>query len=127
MMAIKTYEQALAWVFSLRNTYLSFGEDPCGLDMKMQPQCRETGAFENIPLVAIEHQRLSALWGSAQVLKDIGQQLDLIQRMDQAGRKLLAVGWSPLQLTANALNKTEDCAKAYVEAGYISLRYGLPA
>lgn len=125
-MAIETFEEALAWVYETRNTCLALGNVSESLDRKIVQQCRENGVFESIPLIALEHRRLNAVYKTGRIRKELHQELDLIRRMDDLGRKLLAAGWIPIQLTANALNKTVERAKEYVAAGFVSAQYGLP-
>ena len=119
-----TFNEGMAWAKSTRVTYLALGDDPQSLDMTLVPIIRESGSIEKIPLIAIEHCRLNAVYQSCHM--DARQKFDLLAMMDEAGHKLLAAGWSHLQLTANALNKTVERAKESVDAGFYSVRYGIP-
>lgn len=124
---MKTIKEALAWVYAVRSTFLVLGDLPDAIDEKLVSTCRETGVVEEIPLIALEHRRLHAVFQTSRIPKDFKQQLDLLDRMDALGNKLIAKGWNSIQLTANALNTTVERAKESVAAGIVSAQYGVPA
>lgn len=123
---MKTLTQALAWVYGTRNTFIAMGDDPDVIDLKTVTAYRDSGSQEEVPLIALEHRRIQAVLGTRTVEKSILEELDLYDTRDKLGKRLLDLGWTHIQLTANALNTTISHAKALVNEGIYSELYGIP-
>lgn len=121
---ITNLNEALAWVMAPRRTLELLGA-PAG-DFDAVRQVRDSGAVEEIPRIAQEHRRLHAVLSDGGVPKTLRDELDLYDRIDAVARQLQESGWTPIQLTANALNLTVEHAQELVDAGIYHARYGMP-